>query len=77
MKKNQDGFKTWYAVAFAFQLGFLVVILIGGFVFLGIWADKIFQTSPFLLIAGIIIGLGVTFYEVYCALVSLTKSNHD
>ena len=76
-KNNNDGFKTWYALSFAFQLGFLIVVPIAGFVFLGRWLDNVFRTFPIFFILGIIVGLIITAYEVYHLLVPLIKNNHD
>lgn len=73
---KKDGFKTFYAISFAWQLGFLIAIPIGGFLFLGYWADKFFKTQPWLLIFGIFIGAGVTIYEVYHLLVPLMKNDN-
>ena len=76
--RNKNGFKTWYAISFAFQLGFLIIVPIGGFMLLGLWGDKTFLTSPFLLIAGLIVGVGITAYEIYHLLFPLIKeNNHD
>jgi F0F1-type ATP synthase assembly protein I len=74
---RKDGFKTWYAVSFAFQLGFLIAVPIGGFMFLGIWLDETFYTFPLFLIVGILAGLGITLYEVYHFLTPLIKGNYD
>jgi len=73
--KNQDGFKTWYAISFAFQLGFVIVAPIGGFILLSLWGDRNFHTTPFLLIGGIIIGVIVTVYEVYHLMSPLIRKN--
>jgi len=67
------GFKVFYAVSFAFQLGFLVVVPIGGFMFLGLLGDKYFHTKPLLFIAGIIIGIIIAVYEVYRFLIPLIE----
>ena len=72
-KKN--GFKTFYAVSFAWQLGFLIAVPIGGFLLLGYWADGIFHTGPLLLFIGMIVGLSVTVYEVYHSLAPFVKNN--
>lgn len=78
MAQNQNNFKIWYALAVAFQLGFLIVVPIGGFMLLGLWADKILKTGPFLLIAGALIGLSITVYEIYHWLIPLIKKEeHD
>ncbi len=66
----------WYAISFAMQLGFLIVIPIGAFVFLGHWGDTKLQTSPVLLIAGVIVGLFTTVYEVYHLILPFTKNSN-
>lgn len=64
-EQEKNGFKTWYALSFAFQLGFLIVVPIVGFILLGLWGDKYFHIAPLLLVAGVIIGIVITAYEVY------------
>lgn len=73
MAQGQNGFKLWYALALALQLGFLIVMPIGGFMLLGLWADKTLKTGPFLLIAGAVIGISITVYEIYHWLGPLIK----
>ncbi len=72
-EKDKNGFKTWYAISFAFQLGFLIIVPIGGFMLLGLWGDRSFQTTPLLLIAGLVVGIFITVYEVYHLLIPLIK----
>jgi len=74
-EQDKNGFKIWYAVSFAFQLGFLIVVPIGGFMLLGLWGDRSFYTAPFLLIAGIVVGVIITAYEVYHLLDPLIRKN--
>jgi len=74
---KKDGFKTFYALSLAWQLGFLIAIPIGGFLFLGILGDKFFKTQPFLLLFGLLVGIVITIYEVYHLLTPLIKNNHD
>jgi F0F1-type ATP synthase assembly protein I len=62
---EKSGFKIWYAMAFAFQLGFLIIAPIAGLILLGLWADKVFHTFPLLLAVGITTGLIVTAYDIY------------
>jgi len=50
MQENKNQIKTWYAISLAFQLGFLVVVSIGGFILWGILGDKYLHTSPFYLL---------------------------
>lgn len=59
------GFKLWYALSFAFQLGFIIVAPIGGFLILGLWVDSFLQTTPLLMIVGMFLGIIVTAYEIY------------
>lgn len=74
-EQDKNGFKTWYAISFAFQLGFLIVAPIGGFMLLGLWGDKYFHTMPFLLIVGVVVGIIITGYEVYHLLSPLIRKN--
>jgi len=74
VEKNKDGFKLWYAISFAFQLGFIVVFPIVGFIVLGLWIDRAFNSTPLLLIVGVFVGFAVTVYEVYHFLIPLIES---
>lgn len=69
------GFKIWYAISLAFQLGFLIVVPIGGFMLLGLWGDNYFHTAPLLLITGVVVGVIITAYEVYHLLSPLIRKN--
>lgn len=73
MASKGDGFKTFYALSFAWQLGFLIAIPIGGFLFLGFLADKFLGTKPLFLFVGLVVGVVVTIYEVYHLLLPLIK----
>ncbi len=70
---HKDNFKTFYALSLAWQLGFLIAAPIIGFLFLGLFADRFFNTEPFLLLSGLFIGIGITFYEIYHLLVPLIE----
>ena len=70
---KKDGFKTFYALSIAWQLGFLIAIPIGGFLFLGVLGDKFFKTRPFLLLLGLVVGIIITIYEVYHLLIPLIR----
>jgi len=69
--EKKDNFKTFYALSLAWQLGFLIAVPIGGFLFLGVLADKFFRTGPALLLLGIITGIAITVYEMYHLFVPL------
>lgn len=72
-KEEGGGFKLWYALSLAFQLGFLVVAPLFGFMFLGWWLDKKFKTLPIFLFLGILIGVAVAFQETYHLISFLIK----
>ena len=70
-----NGFKIFYAISFAWQLGFIVAIPIAGFLLLGFFADKKIGTSPLFVILGIILGITITISELYHWISILTKHN--
>jgi len=72
---QQSNVKIFYALSFAWQLGFLIAVPIGGFVVLGIFGDHFFKTQPLFLLLGIIIGCIITSYEVYHLLMPLIQNN--
>lgn len=74
---QKNNFKTFYALSLAWQLGFLVAIPIGGFLFLGLLGDRFFKTEPFFLILGLLVGIIITVYEVYHLLIPLIKEKND
>jgi F0F1-type ATP synthase assembly protein I len=71
--EKKDNFKIFYALSFAWQLGFLIVIPIGGFILLGSFVDDIFKTKPIFLITGSSTGIIITAYEIYHLLIPLIK----
>jgi len=72
---QKNNFKTFYALSLAWQLGFLIAMPIGGFMFLGFLADNFLKTSPLLLIVGLFTGLAITVYEVYHLFIPLIKND--
>ena len=62
---KKEGFKTWYAFSLAWQMGFIIAFSIGGFMFLGFLADFYLNTTPYALIAGVLLGITATVYEVH------------
>lgn len=72
---QKNSFKTFYALSFAWQLGFLIAAPIGGFLWLGLWGDSVLGTAPLLLILGLLAGMVITVYEVYHLLIPLIKDN--
>lgn len=73
MVSRKNNSKTFYALSLAYQLGFLIIIPIGGFIFLGFWVDKSLGTSPIFLIIGLFSGIVVTIYEIYYLIIPLIK----
>lgn len=74
---EKNSFKTFYALSFAWQLGFLIVIPISGFIFLGSLIDRIFGTGPIFLIIGLLTGFIITVYEIYHLLIPLIKNKEE
>lgn len=70
---QKDVFNTFYALSVAWQLGFIVIAPIGGFLFLGFLGDKFLGTGPLFLIIGIAVGIAITVYEVYHLIIPLIK----
>ena len=57
--------KPWSAVSLAWELGFSIAIPLVVFALLGRYLDKKLGTSPWLLLAGILIAIAVTSWMVY------------
>ncbi len=70
---QKDNFKIFYAISLAWQLGFIIVLPIGGFIFIGFLLDKAFWNNGLFIILGSIIGLVLTVYEIYNLLIPLIK----
>ena len=72
---KKDGFKFFYAISLALQLGFIIAVPILGFLWIGSWFDAKFNTSSLFLLLGIFIGVAITVYEVYHLLIPLMTNN--
>ena len=72
-EEKNDKLKFLNALSFAWQLGLLILIPLGGFFLLGRWLDKMLKTSPFLMISGIIVGLAISILSVYHSLLPIIK----
>jgi len=68
---NKDDFKVLYALSFAWQLGFFIIVPIGGFLALGYFGDKFFHSYPLLVILGLILGLASSIWGTYTLLIPL------
>ena len=73
----KENFKTFYAISFAWQLGFVIAVPLAVFMFLGYLGDKFFNTSPLCLIGGVVLGIAVIVYEVYHSIIPLIKDNNN
>jgi len=62
MTKNKDSFS---ALGLAWQLGYTIAVPLVALALLGRFLDKKLGTSPFLLLAGILVSIGVTTWLVY------------
>ena len=47
-----------------FELGFMIVIPLVGFMLLGLWADNSLHTAPWFTLIGLIVGLVSSIFEV-------------
>lgn len=61
-KKNEE---SWSAMRMAWDLGYIIAIPLVVFALLGRFLDKKLGTSPFLLLAGLILAVAVTSWLVY------------
>ena len=61
----------WVAALRLVGVGFFVGISILGGVLGGLWLDNKFNTSPILVIVGLLLGIVVAFYGVYQMLLPL------
>jgi len=62
MTKNKDSYS---ALGLAWQLGYTIAVPLVALALLGRFLDKKLGTSPFLLLAGILVSIGVTTWLVY------------
>jgi len=77
MPAQTTDFKLWYALSLGLQLGFIIVVPIAGFIFIGYKIDQHFSTHPLFLMLGIFVGLAITAYEVYEWLLPLVKNPEE
>ncbi|MFC2038772.1 AtpZ/AtpI family protein [Chloroflexota bacterium] len=43
----------------------------------GLWLDNKFNTSPFLILAGLLFGLGIAFYGMYRMLLPIMRNKQN
>lgn len=74
-KKNNinhtDNSGLFYALSIATQLGFMFILPIFGFMFLGYLIDKYFKYNNLFVIVGILLGIVIATYQVYNTIISL------
>lgn len=61
-KKNE---KPWSAVSLAWELGYSIAVPLVGLALVGRFLDKKFESSPWFLLAGILISISVSSYLIY------------
>jgi len=71
---HREGGTSGAAVA---GLGMQFVLAILVFLFLGKWLDERFGTTPWLLIAGVFLGAGASFYSIYRRLMADQKREDE
>jgi len=64
-KSQEDKQRIFSAIGFAWELGYTIAIPIVFFALVGRFADKIFGTSPLMLLGGIILSILVTSWLVW------------
>ena len=71
---HREGGTSGAAVA-GLGMQFVVAILL--FLFLGKWLDERLGTTPWLLIAGVFLGAGASFYSIYRRLMADQKREDE
>lgn len=60
-------------LAYITQVAFIMLTPIIGCIYLGNWLDEKFATSPWILMFGILIGVGTAFMSLYKFVMSVTR----
>ena len=61
-KESERAFSAW---SLAFELGWQIAIPLVAFALLGRFADKYFDTSPWLLVSGVVVAAFSSSYLIY------------
>lgn len=72
--KNQG---TWSALSLAWQLGYSIAIPLVVLALLGRLLDKKFGTSPWLLLAGVLLSLVVSTFAVYFKTIKILEDTGE
>lgn len=73
---NTPAFKVLYAVAFAWQLGFLIAFPILGFGLLGSFVGGLIGIKNVATLIGLLLGVAIAIYETVNMVVPMIKK-HD
>jgi len=65
MEEKNKNESSWSAVSLAWQLGYSVAVPLVVLAFLGRFLDKKLETSPWLLLTGILFSIFMSSYLVY------------
>ena len=71
MKQEKE--KSWSAVGLAWELGYTIAVPIVVLALLGRYLDKKLGTTPWLLLAGILISIAVSSWAVYKKTLDIMK----
>ena len=69
--------ERWRAALRLLGVGWYIGLCIFLGVWGGLWLDNQLNTAPFMVIAGLIIGIFVAVYGVYRMLLTTMSDNHD
>ncbi|MFA5128649.1 MAG: AtpZ/AtpI family protein [Patescibacteria group bacterium] len=64
-QKTKEKSQVWYALSLAWQLGYSIAVPLVLLALLGRILDKRFDTSPWLLLAGVLLSLVISTFAVY------------
>lgn len=70
-------FKALKNLAYLTQVAFLMLTPIIGGVYLGNWLDTTLNTSPWILLVCIILGVGTAFMSLYKFVMTVTRKDDD
>ena len=63
--KNKNSDKQFSAYSLAWQLGYTIAVPIVALALLGRFLDKKLETSPWLLLIGILLSIAISSYAIY------------
>jgi F0F1-type ATP synthase assembly protein I len=75
IQNNQD--KSFSALSLAWSLGWNIALPLVVLALAGRWADKKFDTSPWFLLVGAMLAIGISSFLVFKKVMEINKSNHE